>query len=161
MDTTPWKGFTAKKIEPCEASHGEGFDDEFDGGLSCTTTHHQPSCASKVSTKKWGHHKLVGVTWHCQDQKFQTAFKMKEKCVFFGVHWLAASAECISVSLLVIFGCGAAVANGADDASQRLMVSLAFGMSVTASRLWYMRSRTIPAGKLTLPLPSVSCLVAA
>ena len=49
---------------------------------------------------------------------------------FVGIDWRAAAAECIGVTYLVIFGCGVAVANGAFDASERLMVSFAFGMSI-------------------------------
>ena len=52
------------------------------------------------------------------------------KCEHFGIDWLAVSAECIGVTFLVVFGCGTAVVNGAFDASQQLMVSFAFGMSV-------------------------------
>ena len=47
-----------------------------------------------------------------------------------GIDWRAAAAECVGLTFLVIFGCGVAVANGAFDASERLMVSFAFGMSI-------------------------------
>lgn len=78
-----------------------------------------------------GVHSNIGVTWHCWDKKIQAATKIKgKKCDHFGVDWLAVSAEFIGVTLLVVFGCGAAMANGAADASQRLMVSFAFAMSV-------------------------------
>mmetsp|Transcript_3773 Transcript_3773/g.4685 ORF Transcript_3773/g.4685 Transcript_3773/m.4685 type:complete len:270 (-) Transcript_3773:237-1046(-) len=42
----------------------------------------------------------------------------------------AAAAECIAMCLFVIIGCGSACANGASDASQRLLVAFAFGMGI-------------------------------
>ena len=84
----PWRGLTAKKIEPCTASHDEGFETcgfsyNNDSGSPCTAKQRQPR-ASKVSTKKGGHSKFIGVTWHRQDQKFQAAIKINGKSLHLG-----------------------------------------------------------------------------
>lgn len=42
----------------------------------------------------------------------------------------AVIAELIAMTLFVIIGCGTACANGAGNASQRLVVALAFGMGI-------------------------------
>jgi len=42
----------------------------------------------------------------------------------------AVAAECLAMFIFVIIGCGTACGNGAGDASQRLVVAFAFGMSI-------------------------------
>ena len=47
-----------------------------------------------------------------------------------GIDFTAAAAELVGMTFFIIFSCGVAVTNGADDPSKRLMVAFAFGMSI-------------------------------
>jgi hypothetical protein len=44
-------------------------DEEYDGS-------YKPTAPRRLTVKKEGHSKYVGVTWHRQDQKWQAAIKV-------------------------------------------------------------------------------------
>ena len=47
-----------------------------------------------------------------------------------GIDLKAAAAEFVGMTYFIVFSCGVAVTNGADDTPKRLMVAFAFGMSI-------------------------------